>query len=421
MTQHVNHRASDKIRELEEEVKSMIAEIKELKEELKDCWKIDRPGMFSTLLPTLQVVWDATSFKALMTCARYYQYTILEGWRFAGFAVDLEFGSYFASAIEMFKKARIAGNSKEEATIEALEYVIKATWVKSSRDIDASQSSMEGSSETGKPWGGYYEEQWRCTGDKPYRNPAGNRAKCPWSHKGLWHPSPAPNVCGNCTSNIEAQRRWVPGDKVKDRYSLVRLVAGYCDEQPEVLSDGIAPYQFSDGTPAIELSFKLPLGLKSPTDEPYTLSGHFDSIDRLGEEFFISDNKTTKKALNKQYWGQFSPNVQVDIYDFAGSILYPGLGIRGVRIDGAQTMLGGVRFGSQIFYRNEALREELFSELEWWLHQAERYATDNYWPMNRASCTMCPFKIICNKEPASRQGWLEADFKREPWDTTKER
>lgn len=377
----------------------------------------EAPSPFSIYNPKLQVAWDSTSLSALMKCPRQYQYGILEGWRSPEAKVDLEFGGYFASATERYKKARLQGSGKTEATCVAVRYVIEATY----------------SEDTG-PWGGRYETMWRCTGSVPYRNARGNKAKCPYSHKGAWFPAPGPDVCGHCGSSTEAERQWISNNRAKDRYSLVRLVMAYCDDQADSPETGPYPYAFPNGQPAVELSFQMPLPWSTPGgysttgkvttwgNEKYVLCGHLDSIMTYGEENFISDNKTTKNALGAVYFAQYSPNLQVDVYDLSGSVLYPDLALKGVMIEAAQTLAESPpRFAMGINYRSDALREELLGDLRYWLDQAERFASDNHWPMNRTACYMCPFKVVCSKEPEARQRYLEAVFVKAPWNPLKER
>lgn len=381
------------------------------------------PNPFSTYMPKLQIAWDATSFKYLMTCPRQYQYAILEGWRPIQDKVDLEFGGYFASSVERYKKARVEGFSKGEASLLAVRYAIEATWEQ------ATESSEGG------PWGGRYEELWNCTGSEPFRNAKGNRAKCPYSHKGSWFPAPAPGSC-SCGSPTHTERQWVGNDRVKDRYTLVRLVAWYCDEQPEKAEDGAMPYVFPNGQPAVELSFRIPLPWKAPgtpvpwgddgvfntaPGENYLLCGHLDSIMEYGTEHLVADNKTTKNMMGAQYFAQWQPNIQMDIYDLAATTLYPTLGIKGVMIEAAQVLTEGARFGVGVSYRSDAQREELMGDLHYWITQAEKFAADNHWPMNRANCYLCPFKVVCSKNPDMRQRYLEAAFVKQPWNPLVER
>jgi hypothetical protein len=376
------------------------------------------PSPYSPTIPNLQIVWDSTSLRALMFCPRSYQYGILQGWR--GSAVDLEFGIYFASATEVYAKERLAGRSKHQATIAAVERVVLDSWLDDTSLEGIDYGYGEGN---GRPWGGEYSPQWRCTGTTKYRNAKGNAAKCPYSHKGKWFPGEGPSSCGICTSPTHSERRYTPYDKVKNRESLVRLVEWYCEEQPEELGGaGLSPYAFPDGTPAVELSFKLPLPFNTPDGQPYILAGHLDGIKTFGEiETFISDNKTTKGFLGPLYWKQYSPNIQVDTYDLAGSLLFPDLNIKGVAIEAAQTLVGGAKFATQVFYRTEGQREETLHEIGWWIKQAERFAADDYWPMNKTNCKMCAFNGICSKDPAQRERYLKADFRQERWNPLSER
>lgn len=368
-------------------------------------------GAFSATIPNLQVVWDSTSFRALMFCARSYQLGILQGWR--GSAVDLEFGIYFATGTEIYAKERLNGRSKEDAITAALKRVLEDSW------LDADDEYPDG-----KPWGGTYANEWRCTGTEPYRNARGNRAKCPYSHKGRWFPGDGPEQCGECGSCTVRERHYLPNDPKKNRKSLVTAVAYYCFEQPELPdSGGLYPIAFPDGTPAVELSFKLPLPFKTPDGQPYILAGHMDGIKRFSpSESFITDNKTTGSFIGPAYWKQYSPNIQVDIYDLAGSLLYPQLGIKGVAIEATQLFASGTaRFAVHPFYRTEAQREETLQEIGWWLKQAERYAEENYWPMNKTNCKICNFNGICSKDPNQRERFLKADFTQNRWDPSKER
>lgn len=362
--------------------------------------------------PRLQRAWDATSLRALMFCPRYYQLTIMEGWR--GDSVDLTFGIYYHDALDTFDKARLAGKGLHEATLLAVR-----------RALEISGEYVD---DAWVPWGGRYQTMWRCSGHRDgepvkYKNEKGNAAKCPYSHKGRWEQTDPPSICGECGAEVEVQDRWWTERPDKDRYALVRLVAWYCLEQPEELgSTGVAPYKFPDGTPAVELNFVVPLPWQTPGGEDYLLCGYLDGLRTFGKtEMFVGERKTTKKGLDRGFWRGFSPHVQVDTYDVAGAALFPDLPIKGVIIEGAQTIQSGARFGAHIAHRTEAQREEYMKDLRYWLDHAERYAEDGYWPMNRANCWICGFKGVCSAVPGARQGVLEADFEQHHWNPLEER
>lgn len=346
---------------------------------------------YSTSLPKLQIAWDATSLGQLMFCPRSYQLAIQEGWRKPE-NIHLEFGGHVARCKETFRRARLAGRSLREAQCDTLGYALGATW----------------------GWSGSYEEQWRCTGTEPYRNRKGNRAKCPWSHAGKWFPGTAPDTCGECGSGCEVQRRWVTDHPDKDRYALMRLLCWWLDDQPEDPTEAFHNVRIG-GVDAVELSWTMPTPWQAETGETFLLCGHMDTIGCLGSEHYIADDKTTKMWLSDAYWSQYSPNIQVDLYDLAGSVLYPELNIKGVLIEAAQTTKDNTKFGMMAFYRTPMQREELMMDLKLWLSQAEYYATADYWPMNRKSCPMCQFKEVCALEPHKRAEALSLSYVQKFW------
>lgn len=346
---------------------------------------------FSLAHPKLQIAWDSTSLRALMFCPRYYELTILEGWR--GSTVDLEFGQLVHGSLEAFDRARLNGLGVAAATQAALRWAVE------------NSGTYEG--DAWRTWGGVWAPLWRCT-----HKPGKGKKKCPYAHAGKWWPVPAPVVCGQCGSPIQEEVRWVPDDPVKNRNTLIRLVEWYCSEQPE--TGGVQPYRFPDGTQGVELSFRLPLPFTTGTGQRYLLCGHLDGI-AVFDEHYVRERKTTKHGLTKTYFDGYSPDIQMDIYDLAGNVMFPDLGIKGVLVEAMQTQVGGCRIARQVLYRSNAQREEFLADLGVWLVQAERFAEAGYWPMNRASCRMCGLKGICSMEPAARERALEAEFQRKPW------
>lgn len=411
------------------------------------------PSPFSPHNPRLQTAWDASSLSALQFCPTFYKETIINGHR--GDGVDLDFGRYFANAAETFKRARLGGKSKDDATLLAVTRALEDTWIGEGEHEHTNQvpnetgdgmlepyvngagdqlselhwghpgstrrgaTEMEG--EGGHPWGGDYEQQWRCTGTEPYKNAKGNKAKCPWSHKGKWFAEPGPSLCGECGSPTETQRRWLPYNPVKNRYSLIRLVAWYCFDQPDEMDQGLHPINLPNGTPAIELPWRMVTPWKNKYGEAYILAGYFDSIMSDGLETYITDNKTTKKTINRTFWESYSPNIQIDLYDVVGNILYPELKIKGVLLEGAQVLVNGARFGYHQFPKTEKLREETLRDIEWWINLAEQFAEADYYPMNKRNCWLCPLKTVCSMEPQRREAVLRDNFPVRKWNPLNDR
>lgn len=346
--------------------------------------------------PRLQVAWDSSSLGAVQFCPRYYEYTMLEGW--SGDQTDLIFGGYAAAGFEHYQKLRVAGLNKEDALFAVIRKIMHDTW------------------REGSPWGGTWETMWKCTGVNKYKNKKGNAAKCPYAHKAMWFPGDKPDVCGECGSPTIEEKRYLPDHPSKNRISLVRMLIYYIDDQPEELTDGLHPYVFPDGTAAVELSFRLPLPWSSTFGDQYILSGHLDYIGVFGDEMFPVDNKTTTKTLNQAFWDSYSPHYQLDTYDVAVTMVFPDLPLAGVLIDAVQVTVGGANFARHAIYKTEAQRQEHWEQIEFWIKQAEAYALAGKWPMNKRNCWLCPFKNVCNKDPAERGRYLAASFtQREPW------
>lgn len=82
----------------------------------------------STEIPGLQIAWDSTSLGAFITCPRYYQYTILQGWAPRELSVHLAFGQFYHSALEHYDHAKFAGADHEEAVDAAVQKALGDTW-----------------------------------------------------------------------------------------------------------------------------------------------------------------------------------------------------------------------------------------------------------------------------------------------------
>jgi hypothetical protein len=349
--------------------------------------------------PKLQTAWDSSSLGALEFCPRYYQLTQIEGWKARG--VDLEFGGFAATGFETYQKARLEGLSRDEAELRVVKRLLELTWA---------------SGPDGTPWGGSYEPVWHCTGTEPFKNEKGNRAKCPYAHAGMWFPGDQPQPCGRCGSPTEATSQYFPMSPAKNRHSLLRLLVWYMEEQPEELVAGLHPVAFPDGRPAVELSGRVPLGLTSRYGDEYILTYNIDYIGQFGDETWIVDNKTTTKALDGRFKSGYSPHYQLDTYDLIASVVFPELDVAGVLIDAAQVSTGGAQFARFGIWYTEAQREEHLQDIRYWVGLAEKFAADDYWPMNKRNCWLCPFSGVCNKEPQMRVHELRDKFTQgEPW------
>ena len=326
----------------------------------------------------IQYAWDSTCLGALKKCPRYYQYSIIEGWRGRGSNVHLEFGIHFTNALEYYDKLRAdvdqdGGADHESALQEVIRVLMNETWIEPPVDNT----------------GDYIEP--------PYR----------WEH------GPHDSKIGN-----------------KNFYNLLRSVIWYLDQFE---TDPAETVIASDGTPLVERSFRMELGwgpeacrtnrvlLDTPLGytQPYLLCGHLDRVVSFLGGTFVMDHKTTKTTVSDYYFDQYNPHNQMTLYTLAGQVIF-GSPIRGVIIDAVQVAVGFSRPARGLTYRTQPQLEEWMADLRYWLDQAEGFATRGHWPMNDAACFNCAFTKICSKDPAVRETFLAASFTKEnPWNPLK--
>jgi hypothetical protein len=83
---------------------------------------------FSTALPTLQLAIDSTSLGAFKKCPRFYQLSIIEGYRPRVESVHLTWGILAHSTIEHYHHFRAEDADHETALRGAIRFLLKATW-----------------------------------------------------------------------------------------------------------------------------------------------------------------------------------------------------------------------------------------------------------------------------------------------------
>lgn len=220
-----------------------------------------------------------------------------------------------------------------------------------------------------------------------------------------------------------------PDHKSKTRQGLIRTVVWYLDQFKD---DPAQTVILSDGSPAVEQSFRFELdyGPKTKKEhtlwtnnaakpvidievtQPYILCGHLDRVVSFNEEKFVMDRKTSSMSLTPYYFAQFEPNNQMTLYTLASKVVLD-TPVRGVIIDAARIGDGFTEFGRGFTYRTPDQLEEWLVDLRYWLALAEQYAIANYFPMNDTACDKfggCRFRSICSKSPSVRERFLEGNF-----------
>lgn len=192
----------------------------------------------------------------------------------------------------------------------------------------------------------------------------------------------------------------------KTRDTLLRSVLWYLEHFED---DPARTLVLADGTPAVELSFKINTDLQTPDGQPFLLCGHLDRVVDLDGHNYVTDRKTTKSAITPRYWAQFTPNNQMSLYFMAGQLVL-NKPIKGILIDAVEIGAGYSRFQRHPVYRTPGQQEEWLRDTYTWIMIAMQYATEGHWPMNDKSCSNyggCEFRGICGKDPKVRKMFLK--------------
>lgn len=210
-------------------------------------------------------------------------------------------------------------------------------------------------------------------------------------------------------------KAWAPLDGVKTRENLIRSIVWYID----FFRDEPTPVMIlSDGKPAVELSFALPV------DNGIVFSGHLDRMVTYADSPYVMDQKTTKTTVGPYYFDQYKPHTQMSMYTFAGKAAF-NIPVKGVIIDAAQIAVGFTRFERGFTMRTDDELNEWYDNTMFWIAQAQNATKQNYFPMNAASCFMyggCEFRKVCSRAPGMRKNFLAADFTQGPtWDPLEKR
>jgi hypothetical protein len=339
--------------------------------------------------------WDATAIRSFMECPRKFQLSMLQGWDKIG-NLDIEFGRIYHEACEMFDKLRLVGWEQEAASWEVFK-----------RFFFETQGALETT----------YLPVWRCL--DPAQVPqikdptklTANRKRCEYAKTDQFDGHRQGECCPGCGGATCDDWVVIAPNRNKNRDTLLRTILHYCD----TADDRVQPWRFPDGTPAVELSFRLPLPLTSPDGDPYLLCGNMDGMIEFAGEIVPRERKTTKNTPGLYFFDKYAPDVQIDTYDLAAWVLYSDLldpKPHGVMVEVTQVTPNFTKIERQIVTVPEERREEWMRDLTYWIKQAEACAKENYWPKNEASCGMnggCPFREVCRMAPSSRKRFMPGE------------
>jgi len=227
----------------------------------------------------------------------------------------------------------------------------------------------------------------------------------------------------NATWDKAHNRPWTSNDKYKNRFTLVRTVVWYLDEnQNDVLITAL----LKNGQPAVELPFSFRSGYIAFTGEEFHICGKMDriAIYRPDQNYYVTDVKTTKSTIGDYYFNKFSPDNQVSTYSAAGSFVF-GIPVGGLIIDACQIAIEFSRFRRGLIERSQAQLNEWQENLGFWLMGLNQCAETGNWPMNDSACDKyggCPFRPVCAQaNPAAATRVLEGSYRERTWDPLKNR
>ena len=208
---------------------------------------------------------------------------------------------------------------------------------------------------------------------------------------------------------------WESDHSSKTRETLIRSIVWYFDH---FASDPAPTVILSSGAPAVEYSFSLELN----SDLLYC--GHIDRLVTYAGGTYVMDQKTTGSTLTSRYFDQFTPDVQMSGYTWAGKIIF-NLPVSGVIIDAAQIAVGFTRFERGFVHRSAASLDEWHYNTLQVIEEARIAHESQTYRMNQTACGNyggCPFRKVCSRHPEHRPNILQSEFVRaERWDPLKKR
>lgn len=218
---------------------------------------------------------------------------------------------------------------------------------------------------------------------------------------------------------LETGSPWDSEHNLKTRDTLIRSIVWYFDH---FASDTMDTVHLADNRPAVELSFSIPFG--ELDDIELTYCGHIDRLVEYSGGKYVMDQKTSGSTISSKFFRDFTPDMQMSGYTWAGKQLFD-IPISGVVIDAAQIAVGFTRFERGFVHRSEAMLAEWYDTAHSIIEEAyHAFETSNY-RMNPTACGNyggCEFRNICSRHPDHRPALLSQDFHRkERWDPLRRR
>jgi len=193
-------------------------------------------------------------------------------------------------------------------------------------------------------------------------------------------------------------------DNTRTVETSIRAIMWYAIQfQKDVIETAV----LEDGTPAIEVRFEVPL-----PDSDFRISGRIDKLAHIGGMLHCIDRKTTKKTIGPYYFRMYDMNAQILTYLWALSRFLDER-VYGFMIEVIQAMVGGNRFGRNIFNVTEERLQEFERDMLYWINNIEEAHATGKWIHNWESCGNyggCVFRDVCRAGPSRRHRILNEKF-----------
>lgn len=317
----------------------------------------------------VQWAWDATSLEIAQTCGRKYYYSLILGIKPKSQSVHLLFGGIYAKALEHFYKYRAEGDSIDQATVKVVREAMIGSW--------------------------QYQTELDEAGLPTYKlDEKGERIGYPMVFE----------------------------DTNKTRVNLIRTIIWYIEQYAVESPDGFTTYILQNGKPAVELSFTLEF------DHDIYYCGHLDRVVQMGDQLYVTDQKTTGGTVGPYYFTKFEMSNQMSGYALAGQMVLKSP-ISGVVIDAAQIAVNFTRFERGITPRSKDRLDEWYNQTVNFIQNFQDLSAvagedESKWPMNASACENyggCAFKLLCSRSPKVRPNYLKSDYVQHNWDPIESR
>ena len=208
---------------------------------------------------------------------------------------------------------------------------------------------------------------------------------------------------------------WQSDHKLKTRSVLVRAVLATSTTSSSIR---LRQLYLATGQPAVELSFRFEIDLKTPWGDPYALCGHLDRIAEVDQGKYVLDRKTTQKAFQHEYIDKYKPSGQMMQYT-AGAKVGFHTDIKGVIIDACYLGTNLDEYGRFMAGYTKDQIDEWYENTKFYIRMAEQYHEAKKWPQNFEACHVyagCHFRKLCGSDPAVRPMFETSMYEVRRWD-----